>query len=124
MNDPMSPLAREDVAHLIHGYTNLVQHRETGPRIITRGKGIYIYDEQGREYIEGAAGMWCASFGFDEPELVEVAIRQLRELPYYHTLTSQSVVPAIELARLISAIVPVPDAQVTWRCQVLRQTIS
>ena len=105
-------LARADVAHLIHGYTNLVRHRQTGPRIITRGKGIYVYDDQGREYIEAAAGMWCASFGFSEPELVEAAVRQLRELPYYHTLTSQSVVPAIDLAQRLSAIVPIQDAHV------------
>ena len=112
MNDVLSEVARADVAHFIHGYTNLARHAEAGPRIITRGKGIYVYDEQGREYIEAAAGMWCASFGFSEPELVEAAIRQLRELPYYHTLTSQSVVPAIELARRLSAIVPIPDARI------------
>jgi 4-aminobutyrate--pyruvate transaminase len=101
-----------DIEHLIHGYTNLVAHRAAGPRIITRGRGVYVYDADGREYIEAAAGMWCASFGFSEPELVEAAVRQLRELPYYHTLTSQSVVPAIELARRLSAIVPVRDAHV------------
>lgn len=112
MNEPLSTLANTDVAHFIHGYTNLVRHRRTGPHIITRGKGIYVYDEQGREYIEAAAGMWCANFGFSEPELVEAAMRQLRELPYYHTLTSQSVVPAIELARRLSALVPIPDAQI------------
>lgn len=107
-----STLAQDDVAHLIHGYTNLASHRRTGPRIMTRGRGVFIYDEQGREYLEAAAGMWCASFGFNEPELVEAAIRQLRELPYYHTLTSQSVVPAIELARKLSAIVPIRDAHI------------
>ncbi|MGH8249889.1 MAG: aminotransferase [Steroidobacteraceae bacterium] len=111
-NSAPSDLARADVAHLMHGYTNLARHRQTGPRIITRGKGIYVYDEQGREYIEAAAGMWCASLGFSEPELVEAAIRQLHQLPYYHTLTSQSVVPAIELARRLSALVPVPKAHV------------
>jgi 4-aminobutyrate---pyruvate transaminase len=112
MNESLSALANTDVAHFIHGYTNLASHRRIGPHIITRGKGIYVYDEQGREYIEAAAGMWCATFGFSEPELVEAAVRQLRELPYYHTLTSQSVAPAIELARRLSALVPVPGAQI------------
>jgi 4-aminobutyrate--pyruvate transaminase len=107
-----SALAQADVAHLVHGYTNLASHRRTGPRIMTRGRGVYVYDEQGREYLEAAAGMWCASFGFNEPELVEAAIRQLRELPYYHTLTSQSVAPAIGLARRLSALVPIRDAHI------------
>lgn len=108
----LTDLAASDVAHLVHGYTNLEQHRRTGPKVITRGKGVYIYDEQGREYLEAAAGMWCASFGFDEPELVEAAIKQLRELPYYHTLTSQSVSPAIKLAEMLSAMVPIDDAHI------------
>ncbi len=112
MTDPLTELAKSDVAHLMHGYTNLAQHSRTGPKIITRGKGIYIYDEQGREYIEAAAGMWCASFGFDEPELVEAAIKQLRALPYYHTLTSQSVTPAIRLAEMLAAIVPIKDSHI------------
>jgi len=110
MNDKaLTDLARRDAAHLVHGYTNLVQHERTGPKVITRGKGIYIYDEQGREYIEAAAGMWCASFGFSEPELVEAAVRQLRALPYYHTMTSRSVTPAIELAERLSKLVPVEN---------------
>jgi 4-aminobutyrate---pyruvate transaminase len=112
MPESLTDLARKDIAHLIHGFTDLVQHRRTGPRVITRGRGIYVYDETGREYIEAAAGMWCASFGFDEPELIEAAVRQLKELPYYHTLASQSVVPAIRLAEMISAIVPVPDGHI------------
>ena len=107
-----SDAARADVAYLVHGYTNLARHRENGPRIITSGHGIYVRDERGREYIEAAAGMWCASFGFSEPELAEAAARQLRALPYYHTLTSQSVLPSIELARRLSALVPVENARI------------
>jgi 4-aminobutyrate--pyruvate transaminase len=110
--EALSDAARADIAHLVHGYTNLARHRESGPRIITSGHGIYVSDDRGREYIEAAAGMWCASFGFSEPELAEAAARQLRALPYYHTLTSQSVLPSIELARRLSALVPIEDARI------------
>jgi 4-aminobutyrate--pyruvate transaminase len=108
----LSDAARADIAHLVHGYTNLARHRQSGPRIITGGHGIYIRDDRGREYIEAAAGMWCASFGFSEPELAAAATRQLEVLPYYHTLTSQSVLPSIELARRLSALVPIEDARI------------
>ena len=107
-----STQAASDVAHLIHGYTNFVQHERNGPKIIVRGQGIHIYDDRGREYIEAAAGMWCASFGFSEKELVDAATRQLNELPYYHTLTSRSVAPAIELAERLAKIVPVEDPHI------------
>ena len=105
-------LASSDIKHLMHGYTNLAQHRSVGPRIFTRGEGIYVFDAQGRRYIEAAAGMWCASLGFSEEALVEAAVRQFRELPYYHTLASQSVVPSIRLAEKLSSMVPIPDSHV------------
>ncbi|HEX4240295.1 MAG TPA: aminotransferase [Steroidobacteraceae bacterium] len=105
-------LVASDIRHLIHGYTNLSQHRSQGPRIFTRGEGIYVIDAQGRRYIEAAAGMWCASLGFSEEALVEAAVRQFRELPYYHTLASQSVVPSIRLAEKLSGMVPIPDSHV------------
>jgi 4-aminobutyrate---pyruvate transaminase len=105
-------LAASDIRHLIHGYTNLARHRDAGPRIITRGEGIYVTDTHGRRYIEAAAGMWCASLGFSEEALVEAAVRQFRELPYYHTLASQSVVPSIGLAEKLSRMVPIPDSHV------------
>src|SRR5476651_1382957 len=57
-------LVSSDIKHLIHGYTNLAQHRSAGPRIFARGEGIYVIDTDGRRYIEAAAGMWCASLGF------------------------------------------------------------
>ena len=107
-----SDLASSDIKHLIHGYTNLAQHRHSGPRIITRGEGIYVMDSSGRRYMEAAAGMWCASLGFSEEALVEAAVRQLRELPYYHTLASQSVVPSIRLAEKLSSMLPMPDSHV------------
>jgi 4-aminobutyrate--pyruvate transaminase len=108
----MTTLASSDIKHLIHGYTNLAQHRSAGPRIISRGEGIYVIDTDGRRYIEAAAGMWCASLGFSEEALVEAAVRQFRELPYYHTLASQSVVPSIRLAEKLSSMVPIPDSHV------------
>jgi 4-aminobutyrate---pyruvate transaminase len=107
-----SALVSSDIKHLIHGYTNLTQHHSAGPRIITRGEGIYVIDSHGRRYIEAAAGMWCASLGFSEEALIEAAVRQFRELPYYHTLASQSVVPAIRLAEKLSGMLPIRDSHV------------
>ena len=41
---PNSPEGR-DIATLVHPYTNLAKHRETGPTIMRRGKGIWVYDD-------------------------------------------------------------------------------
>ena len=57
---PNSPAAR-DIAYYLHPFTNPTVHEENGPFIVNEGKGIYVYDEQGNEYIEGMSGLWCTS---------------------------------------------------------------
>ncbi|MFC4276979.1 aspartate aminotransferase family protein [Achromobacter aloeverae] len=88
-----------DVRSHLHPYTNVIKHRGTGPRVIDRGAGIYVYDDQGKQYIEGMAGLWSVAVGFGEQRLVEAATRQMSQLPYYHTFTHKSHLPVIELAQ-------------------------
>src|SRR5690606_8740936 len=76
MNSLGNSPASRDVANLLHPFTNLATHPSTGPHILARGQGVYVYDDAGREYIEGLAGLWCASLGFGEAELVKAAVRQ------------------------------------------------
>lgn len=106
MNARSNSNAVNDVASLIHPYTNLARHPETGPVVMTRGDGVYVEDEHGRRYIEGMSGLWCASLGFSEKRLVEAATRQLETLPYYHLFNHRSVEPSIELAERLLDIAP------------------
>ena len=106
-----SPASR-DIAHMLHPFTNLSTHLQQGPHILTGGRGIYVTDENGKEYIEGLAGLWCASFGFGEQELVNAAIDQMRKLPYYHVFAGKSTNPAIELSEVLKSIAPVPFSKV------------
>ena len=98
--------ASRDVANLLHPYTNLALHEEKGPLIIEAGKGIYVYDDSGKEYIEGLAGLWCTSLGFGEEELIEAAVAQMRKLPYYHGFGHKSTLPSIDLAEKLKSIAP------------------
>jgi len=108
---PNSPEARDIASHL-HGYTNARKHEQEGPLIITGGKGVYVTDAAGKEYIEGLAGLWCASLGFGEERLVQAATDQMRKLPYYHTFAHKSDLPAIDLAERLLEIAPVPMSKV------------
>ncbi|ARP86143.1 aspartate aminotransferase family protein [Bordetella genomosp. 9] len=100
---PITPDShQQDIRHQLHPYTNAVKHRTVGPRVIERGEGIYVYDDQGNKFLEGMAGLWSVAVGFGEPRLVEAASRQMAKLPYYHTFTHKSNSPSIALAeRLI-----------------------
>ena len=105
-------LQARDIASLVHPYTNLKVHEGAGPLVMKRGRGIFVYDDEGKEYIEGLASLWYASLGFSEERLVEAAIRQLRELPTYHVFASKSHEPGIELAERLLAMAPVPMSKV------------
>ncbi|WP_169569909.1 aspartate aminotransferase family protein [Sneathiella limimaris] len=105
-------LASRDVRSLIHPYTNLSTHQDTGPLIIENGKGIYVYDDNGKEYIEGLAGLWCTSFGFGEKELIDAAYKQMQKLPYYHAFASKSTEPGIVLAEKLKEVAPADFSKV------------
>lgn len=109
---PLSNTQTRDVEALIHPYTNLVRHRETGPLVLDRGKGVYVYDDHGKEYIDGLASLWCVSLGYGEERLVEAAARQMRQLPFTHIFAGRSHEPAIELAEKLKEVAPFASSKV------------
>ena len=85
-----SKSARRDIATSIHPYTNLKLHETEGPLVITEGDGVFVRDENGKSYLEGLAGLWCASLGFSERRLADAAYQQMLKLPFYHTFAHKA----------------------------------
>jgi 4-aminobutyrate--pyruvate transaminase len=104
--------AARDIANVLHPYTDLQAHLETGPLIVTHGKGVRVWDDAGKEYIEGVAGLWCAALGFDNERLVQAAAAQMRKLPFYHGFAAKSHEPMIDLAEMLIERSPVPMSKV------------
>ena len=109
---PLSNLAHRDIETLVHPYTNLAAFREQGPLVIERGQGVWLYDQAGKPYIDGMAGLWCTALGHGNEELVEAAAAQMRKLAFGHLFTGKSHHGAIELAERIKEIAPVPTSKV------------
>ncbi len=109
---PLSNLATRDVETLVHPYTNLASFRDSGPLVFERGEGVYVYDSDGKPYIEGMAGLWCTALGYGNEELVEAAAAQMRKLSFAHLFTGKSHDLAIELAEKLKEIAPVPISKV------------
>ncbi|MBM96936.1 MAG: aspartate aminotransferase family protein [Oceanospirillaceae bacterium] len=97
------------MSHMIYPTTNFASPEQMK---VVRGEGVYIYDDQGKQYLEGMSGLWCASLGFSNAELVEAATRQMETLPYAHMFSSKVHDPGMELADKLSAMVPVDNARV------------
>ncbi len=109
MTDPTAATVearRQDIAHIVHPYSNLDTHATRGPTVITRGEGCYVYDDTGRRYLEGMAGLWCTSLGFSEQRLMDAAMAQFQQLPYYHLFNHRSHPPGIALAQALTSIAP------------------
>ncbi len=104
--------AQRDVESLIHPYTNLKTHLETGPLVITRGDGVRVYGEDGTEYIEAMAGLWCTSLGWSEQRLIDAAKTAMERLPFYHSFTHKVPDVTVELAQRLLALAPVPMGKV------------
>lgn len=113
---PLSNVAMRDIETVIHPYTNLATHRETGPLIVERGAGIHVWDNEGKQYIEGLSGLWCTALGYGNKELIEAATKQLEKLSYTHLFGGKSHDPAIELSEKLKELAPCEASKVLFTC--------
>jgi putrescine aminotransferase len=92
--------------HHLAPFSDFKQLKERGPRIITRAKGVYLWDSEGNKILDGMAGLWCVAIGYGREELAEAASKQMRELPYYNLFFQTAHPPALQLAKAISDVAP------------------
>lgn len=95
-----------DAAHHLHPQTNSAALAKKGARVITHGKGVYVWDSEGRRMIDGMAGLWCVEVGYGRRELIDAATRALSELPFYNTFFQTTHPYAAELAARLSELTP------------------
>ena len=94
---------------VIYPTTNL---KATEQLVIERGEGVYVYDNQGKQYLEGLAGLWCTGLGYGNREVIDTISEQLGKLSYTHMFGGKTHQPGIDLAAKLAAMVPVRDAKV------------
>ncbi|GAA5315455.1 MAG: aspartate aminotransferase family protein [Candidatus Pelagadaptatus aseana] len=97
------------MSHVIYPQTNL---KAVEQLVLDRGEGIYVYDKQGKAYLEGMAGLWCTSLGYNHRELIDTINEQLGKLSFSHMFGGKSHQVGIDLAEKLSAMVPMDNAQV------------
>jgi putrescine---pyruvate transaminase len=95
--------ARElDAAYLLHGHANAGDR--VNRKILVRGHGALVEDEEGRQYIDGISALWNVNLGYGRDELADAAAEQMRKLPFGSTYSSFANEPAIRLAARLEAI--------------------
>lgn len=96
-------LLERDLAHLLHPLHNRVTHADFG-HVWVKGDGVILTDADGREYIDGLAGLWNVVAGHGRTELAEAAAAQMKQLAYCSGYAGSSNVPAIELAERLNRL--------------------
>ena len=87
-----------DRTSLFHPLTSIAEHMKNGSAIYTRARGVHVHQEQGRDLIDMAAGLWCVNVGYGRVELAEAAANAMRQLSFQHLFGAASSQYTIELA--------------------------
>ncbi|WP_035479038.1 aspartate aminotransferase family protein [Aliagarivorans marinus] len=87
-------------------FSNYKQLNQTGPRIIERAEGVFVFDNKGNRLLDGMAGLWCVNLGYGRDELVEAAAAQMRQLPYYNLFFQSTHPPAMALSQKLAELCP------------------
>ncbi len=103
-------LAARDAAAILHPMVNPAVIEERGALMMERGKGVYVWDSEGRQYLEGLAGLWCTSLGYGNEELAQAAYTQISQLSFQHMFNGKSHEPGMLLAEKLKQMVPVENA--------------
>jgi 4-aminobutyrate--pyruvate transaminase len=103
-------LAARDAAAILHPMVNPAVIEERGAIMMERGKGVYVWDSEGRQYLEGLAGLWCTSLGYGNEELAQAAYSQITQLSFQHMFNGKSHEPGMLLAEQLKQMVPVENA--------------
>jgi adenosylmethionine-8-amino-7-oxononanoate aminotransferase len=107
----MNKLSREEIVSAIKD--NLWPHyafqkeiREKGPKVLVKGEGAILWDNMGKEYIDGHSILWVVNVGHGRKEIVDAMAEQGQKIAYASLFGGYSNEPAGVLARKLEKITP------------------
>ncbi|SIS54263.1 aminotransferase [Phaeovulum vinaykumarii] len=110
---PNSWESRADT-YSLYGFTDLPSVHARGAVVVTHGKGPYIYDTHGREYLDANSGLWNMVAGFDHPGLTETAKAQYDRLPGYHAFFGRMSDQTVMLSEKLVEVSPFEKGRVFY----------
>jgi adenosylmethionine-8-amino-7-oxononanoate aminotransferase len=101
-------MASDQDTSLWHPFADMgaVRHAEL---VIDRGEDVWVWDTEGRRYLDATASLWYANVGHGRPEIAEAVARQMAKLEAYSAFGDFSSAPAGELAETLADLAPMPS---------------
>ena len=97
--DSTTQLLEADRRHLVHPLHHPDDHRQ--PLVVVAGRGAMLQAADGREYIDGLAGLWNVNVGHGRAELADAASAQMRRIAFASAYIGATNEPAVRLAEKI-----------------------
>lgn len=101
----MKDYVKEDLKYIWHPCSQMKDYEALPPIIIEKGKGVYVYDENGKEYIDIVSSWWCNLLGHCNEKINESIKKQLETLEHV-IFANFSHKPAIDLCERLMKIIP------------------
>jgi putrescine aminotransferase len=76
--------------------------------VIERGDDVWVWDREGRRYLDATASLWYANVGHGRPEIAEAVAAQMARLETYSAFGDLANPPALELAEMLADLAPMP----------------
>lgn len=101
----MNELQAKDLQYVWHPCSQMKDYVEFPPIIIDRGEGVYLYDIDGKRYLDAVSSWWVNLFGHSNKRINQAITRQLNKLEHV-IFANFSHKPAIELAERMVKLAP------------------
>ncbi|HXW46829.1 MAG TPA: aspartate aminotransferase family protein [Streptosporangiaceae bacterium] len=104
-NEQIAELQEKAKRHLWLHFTRMSSYATNDVPVIVRGEGNYVYDQHGKRYLDGLAGLFVSQIGHGRTEVAEAGARQAAQLAYF-PLWSYAHPQAVELAERLARQAP------------------
>ena len=104
----------QDRLPIILGFQPISDNTREITTVIEKGRGVYVYDSKGKEYIEATASFYVASLGYQNEELIEAIERQYKELPFFVSAMHRTSDKSLELAERLRDVIPAKGSHVMF----------
>lgn len=98
----------------LYGFTDLPSVHERGTVVLTHGKGPYVYDTHGRQYLDANSGLWNMVAGFDHPGLIKAAQDQYARFSGYHAFFGRMSDQTVLLSEKLVEVSPFEKGRVFY----------
>ncbi len=97
---------------LWHPFSDMGLVESAGEFVLTRGEGVYVWDVDGRRYLDATAGLWFANIGHGRAEVADAIAAQTRRLAAYSTFGDGAIDTTVALADRLAGIAPVAGSKI------------